>query len=272
PARRLSVRVDHGGDVAILPLDADFLVDTYRASRGRVWSQPAPRDGHVRAWGTTAQGVYKLGDTVQYKLYVRNQANRSLAPVSERGGYSLAVTDPTGKVVHEVRGLELSEFGAYAGEFRVAANGAVGVYAFRLTRGAEQWWPLRTLIADFTPAPFQVKNTLNGALFAPGDAVEVRTHATLHGGGPYAHAGTRVTARAFPESVEFAGNPRAAGFYFQSEQPLGHCERTQAEEMSVVHQSDGAVDERGELVTKFKLPDANIVYGRLEAESAVRDD
>src|SRR5262249_5074049 len=65
PARRLAVRVDHGGDVAILPLNGDFLVDTYRASRGRVWSQPAPRDGHVRAWGTTAQGVYKLGDTVQ---------------------------------------------------------------------------------------------------------------------------------------------------------------------------------------------------------------
>jgi hypothetical protein len=271
PARRLTVRVDHSGDLALLPLDADFLVDSYRASRGRVWSQGRPRDGHVRAWGTTAQGVYKLGDTVQYKLYVRNQANRSLAAVSERGGYHLEVRDPTGQVVHEVNALELSEFGAYAGQFRVAPTGAVGAYEFRLSRGGEEWVPLRTVVADFTPAPFQVHNTLNGALFAPGDTVEVATHATLHGGGPYARAGTRVSARAYPEPIEF-DDPRAAGFSFQSEEPLGHCGLTQREQMSVVHESEGTVDERGELTTKFALPDANIVYGRLEAESAVRDD
>ncbi len=42
--------------------------------------------------------------------------------------------------------------------------------------------------------------------------------------------------------------------------------------MSVVHQSDAMVNERGELTTRFTLDNAGIVYGRMEVESAVRDE
>jgi len=271
PSKQLVVRVDAGRDMALLPLDSDFSINTYMASRGRFWSSPMRRDGHVRAWGTTAQGVYKLGDTVQYKLYVRNQSNLSLAPAARRTGYKLQVLDPAGKAVHTVSSFELSEFGAYAGEFRVPPSGAVGAYEFHLSNDAQSWVPMRTLVADFTPAPFQVQNTLNGSVFEPGDSVEVSTRATLHAGGPYAKAGTRITARVFPDEVEF-NNPVASGFYFQSEQPLDHCSTVEREAETVVHQSENAVDEHGELKTQFTLDDANIVYGRMEVESAVRDD
>ena len=270
-ARPLVVRVDAGGDMALLPLDGDFAINTYMASRGRFWSSAARRDGHVRAWGTTAQGVYKLGDTVQYKLYVRNVSNLSLSPAEKRTGYKLQILDPTGKAVHEVSSLELNEFGAYSGEFRVPPSGAVGAYQFLLLNGDQRWLPMQTLVADFTPAPFHVQNTLNGTIFEPGDAVEVATKATLHAGGPYAKASSRVTARAYPEQVEFT-NPLASGFYFQSEQPNGNCDQTVREGESVVHQSEADVDEKGELTTRFTLDDAGIVYGHLEVESAVRDD
>ena len=270
-ARPLIVRVDAGGDMALLPLDADFAINTYMASRGRFWSNAMRRDGHVRAWGTTAQGVYKLGDTVQYKLYVRNMANLSLAPVDKRTGYALQILDPTGKVIDQVSSLDLNEFGAYSGEFRVPPSGAVGAYQFVLLNGTQRWLPMQTLVADFTPAPFHVQNTLNGSLFEPGDPVEVNTRATLHAGGPYASASSRVTARAYPDGVEFT-NPVASGFYFQSQQPQDNCARTEPEHDSVVHQSEVNLDEKGELTTRFTLDDANIVYGHLEVESAVRDD
>lgn len=267
----LLVRVEAGDDMALLPLDSDFAINTYMASRGRFWSTAARRDGHVRAWGTTAQGVYKLGDTIQYKLYVRNVSNLSLAAVKERTGYTLQILDPTGKVAHEVAALDLNEFGAFSGEFRVPPNAAVGAYQFVLILGTERWLPMQTLVADFTPAPFHVQNTLNGSVFEPGDPVEVNTRATLHAGGPYAKAGSRITARAYPDEIDFA-NPVASGFYFQSEQPSGNCSLPERERESVVHQSEANVDDKGELTTRFTLEDAEIVYGHLEVESAVRDD
>lgn len=270
-AKHLMVRVDAGDDLALLPLDYDFSIDTYRASRGRFWSSPMRRDGHVRAWGTTAQGVYKLGDTVQYKLYLRNVNNRSLEPVSVRGGYKLSIVDPTGKTVHEVSDVALSEFGAYAGEFRVPPSGAVGSYEVRLTGNKQVWTPMHVLVADFTPAPFQVQNTLNGTVYSPGDDVEVSTQATLHAGGPYANAQTRVTARVFPQEIDFA-NAAASGFYFDSAPVLGACDPRARQRLSTVHQSEAMVNERGELTTRFTLSDASIVYGGMEVESAVRDE
>ncbi len=270
-AKRLMIRVDADGDMALLPLDADFSIDTYRASRGRFWSSPMRSNGHVRAWGTTAQGVYKLGDTVQYKLYVRNQNNLSLEPVRSMSAYKLAIVDPAGKTVHEVSDLKLSEFGAYAGEFRVPSGGAVGSYAFRLTANTQTWTPMHVLVADFTPAPFQVQNTLSGSLYQPGDPVEVATRATLHAGGPYANAATRVSARVFPQATDFQSSV-ASGFYFQSAESLEACGRVRHQTMSMVHQSEHVANERGELTTKFALADADIVYGRMEVESAVRDE
>jgi hypothetical protein len=37
PTEDFLLRVDAGGDMALLPLDASFTIDTYRASRGTFW-------------------------------------------------------------------------------------------------------------------------------------------------------------------------------------------------------------------------------------------
>jgi alpha-2-macroglobulin len=305
PADAFMVRVDVGKDMALLPLDGSFLVDTYRASRGAFWSGYGNERDHIHAWGTTAQGVYKLGDTVQYKLYLRNQNNLSLEPVARRSGYQLDIVDPTGKIVQTESNVTLSEFGAYAGSFRVPLSGAVGWYDFIFKRPVaptptvagptnpapapsadadsdgdpanastrpRSWTPMRVLIADFTPAPFQVTNTLNGQLYQPGDSVEVTTQASLHAGGPYAGAGSRVTARLFPQGLEIT-NPAAAGFQFASLEPSGSCHwQHGGPDVLTVHQSDATTSEKGEFATQFTLPDANMLSARLEVESAVRDE
>src|SRR5262249_20358040 len=155
--------------------------------------------------------------------------NLTLAPVAQRSDYQLTVVDPTGKIVNTVSDITLSDFGTYSGSFRVPPNGAVGWYEFNLTgpaaanaggsaRSQGNWAPMRVLVADFTPAPFQVSTSLNRQLYQPGDLVEASTQATLHAGGPYANAAARVTARLFPQALEIT-NPAAAGFEFASVAP-----------------------------------------------------
>jgi hypothetical protein len=273
PTDAYMVRVDVDKDMALLPLDGSFMVDTYRASRGTFWSGFGSERDHIHAWGTTAQGVYKLGDTVQNKVYLRNQDNLTLEPVAQRSGYQLDIVDPTGKILKTESNVTLSEFGAYAGSFRVPPSGAVGWYDFNLKGPASgdasdgltqpgPWTPMRVLVADFTPAPFQVTNTLNGQLFQPGDSVEVATQAALHAGGPYANAASRVTARLFPQALEIT-NPAAAGFQFASLEPSGTCSSQRGPDVLTVHQAEAATDEKGEFATQFTLPDADMLSARL---------
>jgi uncharacterized protein YfaS (alpha-2-macroglobulin family) len=72
----------------------------------------------IYGMGTTAQGVYKAGDTIQYKIYVRNQDNERLGPAPEKS-YSLKVIDPMDKTAYEMKDITLSEFGAFDGKFTV---------------------------------------------------------------------------------------------------------------------------------------------------------
>jgi uncharacterized protein YfaS (alpha-2-macroglobulin family) len=283
PNLSFMVRVDAEKDMALLPLDGSFMVDTYRASRGAFWSGFGPEQNHIHAWGTTAQGVYKLGDTVKYKIYLRDQNNLTLAPVGSRSGYQLTILDPTGKVVQTESEVTLSEFGAYAGSFRVPPSGAVGWYEFHLKGPAGRdspgnssspaaWNPMRVLIADFTPAPFQVSNNLSRQMYQPGDSVEVSTQATLHAGGPYANAASRVTARLFPQPLDIT-NPAAAGFDFASVEPPEDCSwERERPDVLTVHQSEANTSDKGEFATQFNLADPNLWSARLEVESAVRDE
>jgi alpha-2-macroglobulin len=283
PGDFFMVRVDANKDLALLPLDGSFIIDTYRASRGTFWSAYGGEQDHAHAWGTTAQGVYKLGDVVQYKVYLRDQNNLTLQPIAQRSGYQLDIVDPTGKVVKTEAGVTLSDFGAFAGSFRVPPTGAVGWYQFTLkgpspsgtpangrpTGGS--WMPMRVLVADFTPAPFQVTSTLNGQMYEPGDTVEVSTQASMHAGGPYASAESRVTARLFPQALEI-GNPAAAGFEFSSLEPAGNCGFERWPDVMTVNQADANTGDRGEFSSSFVLPDADELSARLEVESAVRDE
>ncbi len=262
---RLFVKIEKADDLALVPLDRRFRVDTYRASRFSVFPSLRRRYGHIHTWGTTAQGVYKAGDTIQYKLYVRDQNNETLVP-APREGYTLEVVDPTGKIVHTVSELSLSDFGAHDGEFTISPSGAVGWYRFQLKAAfsEDSWEPLRVLVSDFTPAPFKVTTDLNGRLFQPGDSVEVATRARLHSGGPYTDAGSRVTTtlEARPFRSE---DPSARGFQFNTYVPGAPSRQT-------VHQIEDALDDRGNLTTRFTLAESKILYGRLVVESAVRDD
>jgi hypothetical protein len=301
-ASRLFLQLEKDGDMALIPLAHDFAV----YGRG-VFSNLRRRYGHIHAWGSTPQGVYKVGDTVQFKFYVRDQDNQRFIP-PPRTGYTLQIIDPMDKVVHEVRDLQLSDFGAYNGEFAVPQNGAVGWYRFVLSlpmaEEEEQqtytWEPMRVLISDFTPAPFRVTTDLHGTRFSPGDTVTVTTQATLHAGGPYGTAQTRLTAMVQGQPL-VSEDPQATGFYFAVSAAAGTAPRAQtttpedessaseaeattasdSESFSYVltetvsetlHQSEDLLNDQGTLEKTFTLAAARVVYGQLRVESAVQDD
>jgi uncharacterized protein YfaS (alpha-2-macroglobulin family) len=294
---RLFVRVDGKDGIAVLPLEYRFEINAYRASHYTVSENPQPKYGHMHSWGTTAQGVYRAGDTLEYKLYVRDQSNESLvAPPA--GPYELDIIDPTGTVVNTVHDVMLSKFSAFAGSYTIPKSAAVGWYQFRLTSkfdappaqspappagaggaldsdaededadGAARRFvrfPLRVLVSDFTASPFGVRTMLNGDLYEAGDEVVVETRATLFSGGPYVDAEARVTAQLRGKHFT-SSHPVAASFVFETgNQPAA----------MVVSQGVDRVGAQGTMTHSFKLaPDLGnqVVYGTVTVEGAVRDD
>jgi alpha-2-macroglobulin len=295
---RYFLRVDKDGDMALLPVSQSFTIDNYRSSGSEtVYPTNRERYGHMRTWGTTAQGIYRAGDLIQYKIFVRDQSNDAFTPPPTTG-YRLKVIDPMGKVVHDVKDVTLSAFGGLSGEFTVPKEGAVGWYKFKLiakfaqaspydggddeevpdeasaedgsaaaqaddSAGKKSWVAMRVLVSDFTPSPFKVSNQLNGDLFRSGDQVEVTTHAELFSGGAYTDAAARITA--ILDAAPFTStDPVAKDFTFDS--AVGEASTQQ------IFQKIDSVNTKGELALTFPTGTPKIVYGKLLVESAVADD
>lgn len=260
----LIIRADKGDDTAYMPLNYHYEVDVWRSSGNRFGTNLNREFGHIHTWGTTAQGVYRVGDTIQYKLFVRHQDNYRYTPAPE-GNYTLTITDPLGNEVHKREGITLSAFGTYAGEYPVPANGAMGWYQFALKGdfAEDTWFPLQVLVTDFTPAAFKVSNSLNGDLFHAGAEVRVDTQAKLHSGGAYTDAEARITGTLKPRGFS-SKEPALQGFVFDT----GGSRRDSQQ----MFQKQLQLGDKGEAAQSFTLPESDIAYGRLTVESAVRDD
>ena len=263
---RLFVRVQSTDRIALLPLEWRFEASPARVSNYTVFPRTLRRFGHLHSWGTTAQGIYRAGDTIDFKIYVRDQSNESYVP-APAGPYSLKIIDPTGKAVHVVRDIELSTFGAFHGAYEVPEFATLGWYRFELEAGFAKLTraPMRVLVTDFAPASFRVTTMLNGDTFVAGAEVIVETRATLFSGGPYGNAEARVAA-AITKRVFSSDHPLAASFHF---------DRVSAPQTLALSQFFGEVGAEGEIEHRFTVPDnlgEKIVHGILTVDSAVRDD
>ncbi|MCP4877311.1 MAG: DUF1311 domain-containing protein [Gammaproteobacteria bacterium] len=261
-------RVEYGGDIAVLPLSGHFSVNS-----SGIYSWLRKKGGHTHAWGTTAQGIYKLGDTIQFKIYVRNQSNKHWVSPA-KSSYELQVIDPQNKVVYGKNGIELNDFGAFDGEFKVPQQAAVGWYRFKLQPAITldnasrklSWTPMSVLVSDFTPSPFKVKTELNGEVFRANDRVEVSSLATLHSGGPFSDAEVRLTAKLKIKDFT-TENPVAKGFTFGAS-----ATRYLGSAQSNLLDIRGKLDDFGQYEDAFTLPETGIYFGSVMVESAVKDD
>jgi len=256
------IRIEKDNDIALIPLTYE-----YRVYDSSAYAHMNNHGGHDKAWGTTAQGVYKVGDKVEFKIYVRSQNNTSLMlPLQEM--YTLEVTDPMDKVVYTTK-ENLNSFGAMQGSFMLAKSASVGEYSFHLTREVSiegskifsSWYPMEMLVSDFTPASFGVKTELNGEQFSVGDELNITSIASMYSGGPYTKAEVRVSAHLFAKSF-YSDHPLAKGFDFSSE-AYGE------EELLNIKEN---LDNKGEVKTSYTLKFSSITYGELLVESSVKDE
>lgn len=261
---RLFVRVDKADKMSIMPLEQRFKINTYHASNNMVMAKTKKKYGHIHAWGTTAQGVYRVGGKIQFKLYVRDQNNDTYA-LPPRKTYKLEIIDPTRKIVHEIKNITLSEFGSYDGEYNVPENASVGWYSFNLKGDFTDdytWQPMQVLVSDFTPASFKVINSINDDIFHPKEEVEISSSAKLHSGGAYTDADSRITAT-LKKAYFSSKHPIANKFIFDS---------YQQKQTKKIFQKMDNIGNKGEIKHNFTLPKEDIVFGRLTIETAIQDE
>ncbi|MBA3582713.1 MAG: large extracellular alpha-helical protein [Gammaproteobacteria bacterium] len=255
---RFMLRVDDGRDMAVLPLDNQFDVPV-----SDIWPSLQKQHGHMKAWGTTAQGIYKPGDTIQFKIYVRNQSNtRWVAPPKQ--GYKIQIMDPQGQSVYEKENVSLNEFGSFADQLVLEKAATTGQYEFSIKASSsdDTLSAMSVLVTDFVPAAFKVSADLNGKQFKPNDKLDMRVSAALHAGGPYTNAKTRLTVQLKTMDIP-VNDPKLKSFEFGSD-AYGNSQ--------TIHQQELVSNNMGELNDVLKLDDYNIIYGRLEVEAAVSDD
>lgn len=265
---RLFVRVEKGDDMALLPLSYAYEIYPSYVSEDNIYPDTQKLHGHMKSWGMTAQGIYRVGDTMQYKIFLRDQNTATFVP-APGAHYSLTISDPLGNDVETVDDVAFNTFGSFSGEFTIPEGATTGWYKFTLNAdfGDEElnktFTPMSVLVSDFTPAAFRVSVELNGDAFRPNDALTVDTAARLHSGGPYTDADVRMTATLKSRSFTSAA-PAAKGFVFDSFEGESDSEQ--------LWQKNGKLDGKGDLSDQSQVPARSIVYGVIEVESAVRDD
>lgn len=254
-------------DLVMLPLDWQFSVDLWQVASGSTPHSAKPALGHLRTWGTTAQGIYRTGESIDWKIYVRNQNLTGLIP-PPLTGWTLKVTDPRDRTIHTQKDIRLSRFGTVSGSLPIPENGAIGRYQFQLTHQDlpdESFLPMTVLVTDFSTSPFRVAAEIAAKKATPGSRIPIQTTATLHAGGPYAAAPVRIRSRI--RTMPFVpASPALRSFRFDTfphDRPdhditLSDMERT--------------LDEKGHQTFQLKLPRTDMVWGQLSVEAVVSDD
>lgn len=273
--QRLFVKVTKDGNAAVLPIQHNYQVNNHGQASQNIYNDRKLKFGHTIAWGTTAQGLYRQGDTIQYKIYVRDQNLSGLA-AAPQGKYALEVEDENGNLVHSLDEVKLNKFGTLSGELKLAANAAMGWYHFRLRVGfddedsSELLLPaLKVLVTDFTPSPFRLTQSLNGALFAAGDSLIINADATLHSGGPftgadanfevYAQTARFVSQNASTKDFDFSDNASDEYYYNEEEELLSKT---------------AALNAAGQATAELTLPqlDKRFVSALISVQTYVADD
>ena len=272
-----AVRVTGPKGIALLPLARPFKTGAWG---GRIPNFRAPfaEFGYVEAWGTTAQGVYRRGDVVQYKLYLRDRDGRRLTP-PPAGQYKLSVVNPLREQVHETE-FELNEFGAHHGEFLLSQSAPMGWHRFVVSpkvssdresadphgRDRESarptWTAMRMFVTDFRPAPFRVSTDLDQASYVHGDGVVARTESLLHSGGAYMGAEAQIAIQLQERQFTTKSTP-TAGFAFST--------RDQRPAWTL-GTGRGPTNSNGEFTLAVESPPDPPAFGKIWATATVVDD
>lgn len=286
---KLMLQVKKGNDIAIVPLSYEFQsYARWNASEGDYsYSSQQEKYGHIKIWGTSPQGVYRAGDTIDFKIYVREQNVQRFVP-APKGTYSLRVTDPTGNEVFKQDKVLLNDFGGFSGSFKTAKNAPVGWYQFHVdanflqnkkSRGGGEGegedgegGPAgrglishRVLVTDFTPAPFRPENDIDRDIYRFGEKITLNSRGRLHSGGPFADAKARINVSLVRGDFEPVNNPLAARYEYR-------CSGGYYGQRETVFEKEEKLNGQGDLKNEIPVTEKNIQCGRLIVTSDISDD
>ena len=271
--------IDGPDGSSVLPLDRSFS-----NSGGYSNSQ---QDTHLSVWGHTAQGMYRPGQTVQYKIYVREQTDKGLR-IGEDRRYRLVVTKGYGDLVYHENGIELNEFGSFHGEFPVTKPtfGNEGTLRFlvMIDNGesfssiwdaednslnyseVEYWKAFEVKVLDFDPATIRVESSLDKKQYQLEDTLVVSATADLISSGPFSNA--PIAIQSFLNSERFVSeHPETKDFNFVSASNLLH--EWKLEDFQT---GSSATDSEGGFSASLKLDVEDIHYGSLTVSLGVQED
>lgn len=261
------VKVESNNNVAILPLYYEFLTDTYTLLNSASYFDMYK--SHIKGWGSTTQGIYKIGDIVKYKVYLREEMIHGLSSIKDGYTYSVVVSDSAGNPIHKVDNISLSDFGSYAGEFVIPSHAIVGnalikILATKANQSKDiEIQPMTFLITDFHPSSFKITSSLNKESFVGSEKIQVKSFAEFYSGGAYPSANVRFTS--FIRKRNFSElSPELSGFVF------GKNDSAVTE--VPVYEHSSTLDGQGIGLSEFQVTPSNFVYGDLIVETLIADE
>ncbi|MCY3884516.1 MAG: Ig-like domain-containing protein, partial [Gammaproteobacteria bacterium] len=261
---------------SILPLSKDA---------GMVHGTPDFHAGPpLSVWGHTAQGIYQPGDTLNYKIYIRNQMDTGLS-VDRSHRFLLAVEDARGAIVHYQKGIELNEFGSFSGEFQIPEQ-AVESLTFLVFLDDEKalhalmqedpqrtrfssihhWEAFEVDVFDFNPATIRIEGSLNANEYRLGDVLTLNGQADLLSGGPFSKAPILLDVSVVPRQFRSI-DPRTREFRFAvttgESQNLTQTDAPSKGELT---------DQKGRFSASFELNVEDVPVGLLSVRAGIQED
>lgn len=187
----LMVRATSGRRRAIVPLTS--AIGNAPWARGHAPGEPVPRFGwddgdEVVSWGVTDRPLYKPGDTVKYRLWVRRRdANHLVAPRGLKE-FAAAVEPAGGENALAKFRVKLDAFDGASGTFHLSAHTRDGTYCIA---SAKQQFGLEPIGACFQVAGYHVNELwaelhANRQLAREGDTIALDASGGYYSGGPAA--------------------------------------------------------------------------------------
>ncbi len=192
------------------------------------WRGSAERE-ELLAWGVTDRPLYKPGEKVGLKVFLRSRAAGPSVPVAKEE-VVVSVRDPQGREVARPS-LTSSAFGTVSFDFPLPKNAPLGQWSFYLEDSHRSFSMSSSSfrVEEYKPPEYTVSVT-PASKPKPGAAFKVKIAASFFFGGPVANASGRalvnVTAwqhqwARWPDEAEDEGNGDGDGYGYGDDEGYG---------------------------------------------------
>ncbi|MEW5741868.1 MAG: MG2 domain-containing protein [Myxococcota bacterium] len=160
------------------------------------------------AYVMTDRPLYKPGETVGFKLFLRTREGGPSTPVSD-AKLKLRISDPQGKTIAEPE-LTTNAFGTAQFSLPLAKNAPLGAWSMYISTSNYSWRQngQSFRVEEYKPPEYTVSAEPLGNP-KPGDKVKVKVKAAFYSGGPVANAQGRAIVTITPYAHQFGPWPDA---------------------------------------------------------------